>query len=230
MIAPLARCWPNDARLGTQSRLHHHAGTRSQGTSIARGTSRRSRLVISAELGVSPTTQLVGLRLLVTPSVKGFGRRPFATVGLGPGPAPESLPRRKPRGGLGAVFRARLWGFEDRGGLANEATAAGSAGCSRRNRRRRRFSTVLMWASEAMALVEGGLATSCGRRARVPARGRRRKGSRVCGGMRGDGHEVSILMRLGEGERQGRGVRNVSTMSIRPPQHGQRRAGETSSA
>jgi hypothetical protein len=78
--------------------------------------------------------------------------------------------------------------------------------------------------------VEGGLATSCGRCGRVPARGRRRKGSSVRGGMRGDGHEVSILIRLGDGERQGRGPWNVSTMSIRPPQHGQRRAGETSSA
>ena len=50
------------------------------------------------------------------------------------------------------------------------------------------------------------------------------------GGRRGDGHEVSILIRLGGGERQGRGPSNVSTMIIRPPQQGQRRAGETSSA
>ena len=50
------------------------------------------------------------------------------------------------------------------------------------------------------------------------------------GGMRGDGHELSILIRLGDGERQGRGPSNVSTMIIRPPQQGQRRAGETSSA
>jgi hypothetical protein len=48
--------------------------------------------------------------------------------------------------------------------------------------------------------------------------------------MRGDGHELSILIRVGDGERQGRGPSNVSTMIIRPPQHGQRRAGETSSA
>ena len=47
------------------------------------------------------------------------------------------------------------------------------------------------------------------------------------GGMRGDGHELSILIRLGDGERQGRGPSNVSTMIIRPPQQGQRRAGET---
>jgi len=41
---------------------------------------------------------------------------------------------------------------------------------------------------------------------------------------------VSILIRLGDGERQGRGPSNVSTMIIRPPQQGQRRAGETASA
>ena len=54
--------------------------------------------------------------------------------------------------------------------------------------------------------------------------------STVRGGMRGDGHELSILIRLGDGERQGRGPSNVSTMIIRPPQQGQRCAGETSSA
>jgi hypothetical protein len=31
--------------------------------------------------------------------VKGFGRRPFARVGRAPGPALESLPRRKTAGG-----------------------------------------------------------------------------------------------------------------------------------
>ena len=35
-------------------------------------------------------------------------------------------------------------------------------------------------------------------------RGRRRRRSTVRGGMRGDGHELSILIRLGDGERQGR--------------------------
>jgi hypothetical protein len=48
--------------------------------------------------------------------------------------------------------------------------------------------------------------------------------------MHGDGHEVSILIRLGDGDRAGRGPPNVSTTIIRPPQHGQRRAGERSSA
>jgi hypothetical protein len=44
--------------------------------------------------------------------------------------------------------------------------------------------------------------------------------------MRGGGHEVSILIRLGGGERQGRGPSNVSTTIILPPQQGQRRADE----
>ena len=37
------------------------------------------------------------------------------------------------------------------------------------------------------------------------------------GGKRGDGHEVSILIRLGDGEREERAPLNVSTMIIRPP-------------
>ena len=151
-------------------------------------------------------------------------------VGRAPGPALESLPRRKPRGGRGTVWRARLWGFEDRGRLASEASAAGGARCSRRQRQRWPFSMETMHGSEALGSVAGGLATSRGRRARVPTRGRRRRRSTVRGGTRGDGHELSILIRLGDGERQGRGPSNVSTMIIRPPQQGQRRAGETSSA
>ncbi len=81
-----------------------------------------------------------------------------------------------------------------------------------------------MRGSEALASVAGGLATSRRRRARVPARAWRRRRSTVRGGMRGDGHELSIVIRLGDGEHQGRGPSNVSTMIIRPPQHGQRRA------
>ena len=162
--------------------------------------------------------------------MKGFGRRPFATVGLRPGPALESLPRRKPRGGRGTVWRARLWGFEDRGRLTSEASAIGDARCFQRKRRWLGFPMATMGGSEALASVAGGLATSRGRRARVPARGRRRSRSTVRGGILGAGHEESILIRVGDGERQGRGPSNVSTMIIRPPQQGQRRAGETSSA
>jgi hypothetical protein len=42
--------------------------------------------------------------------------------------------------------------------------------------------------------------------------------------MRGDGHEVSILIRVGDGDCAGRAPPNVSMMIIRPPQHGHRRA------
>src|SRR5208283_2279012 len=54
--------------------------------------------------------------------------------------------------------------------------------------------------------------------------------STVRGGMRGAGHEESILIRLGDGDRAGRGPSNVSTTIIRPPQHGQRRALRTTGA
>ena len=45
------------------------------------------------------------------------------------------------------------------------------------------------------------------------------------GGKGSDDHEVSILIRLEDGDRVGRRPSNVSTMTIRPPQHGHRRAG-----
>src|SRR5208282_4213462 len=59
----------------------------------------------------------------------------------------------------------------------------------------------------------------------APARGWRRGEAALRGGVRCDGHEVSILIRLGGGDRAGRALSNVSTTSIRPPQHGHRRAG-----
>jgi hypothetical protein len=40
------------------------------------------------------------------------------------------------------------------------------------------------------------------------------------GGKGGDGHEVSILIRVGDGEREERAPSKVSTMIIRPPQYG----------
>jgi len=41
---------------------------------------------------------------------------------------------------------------------------------------------------------------------------------------------VSIQIRVGDGERPGREPSNVSTMIIRPPQHGHGRTGEAASA
>ena len=46
------------------------------------------------------------------------------------------------------------------------------------------------------------------------------------GGKRDGGHEVSILIRVGDGERLGRSPSKVSTMIILPPQQGHGRAGE----
>ncbi len=173
----------------------------------------------------SPRPQLaLDLRALI----RGFRAPALCDGGTAPGAGARSPPRRKPRGGMGTVWRARLWGFEDRERLASEASAIGDARCFQRKRRWLGVSMATLGRSGALASVAGGLATSRGRRARVPARGWRRRRSRVHGGMRGDGHEVSILTRLGDGVRQGRGPSNVSTMIIRPPQQGQRRAGETS--
>jgi len=45
--------------------------------------------------------------------------------------------------------------------------------------------------------------------------------------MGGEGHELSILIRLGDEGRLGRSPSNVSTMIIRPLQHGHRCAGES---
>ena len=93
-------------------------------------------------------------------------------------------------GKQGRWFASGLWGFEDRGRLASEASTTGGALCSRRKGRRLAVSMATMRGSEASASVAGGLATMRGSRAHVPARGRRRKRSTVRGGMRGDGHEL----------------------------------------
>ena len=88
---------------------------------------------------------------------EGFRVPAFATVGRAPGPALESLPRRKPRGGWRTVWRARLWGFEDRGRLASEASAIGDAQCFQRKRRWLGFSMATKRGAEALASVAGEL-------------------------------------------------------------------------
>src|SRR5208337_1775929 len=163
-------------------------------------------------------------------SGEGFRAPALCDGGACAGAGARKPPKEETAGRKGAVWRARLWGFEGRGRLASEASAAVRAQRFQRKRRRRLFSMATMGGSEAFASVEGGLATSRGHCARVPARGWRRRRSTMRGGMRGAGHEESILIRLGDGDRAGRGPSNVSTTIIRPPQHGQRRAGETSSA
>ena len=61
----------------------------------------------------SLSTQLIRLRPRSATSalLKGFGCRPFAgALGLGAGPGSESLVRRKPRGGRGAVWLGASYG------------------------------------------------------------------------------------------------------------------------
>jgi hypothetical protein len=155
--------------------------------------------------------------------LKGFGRRPFAGArGLGAGPASESLVRRKARVGKGVVWLARrdLWGFWGRGQSAGRASEGGGAHCSGRERRGRAFSRSRMRAAGVSAAPGESLGRSYGHRLPGLARGWRRGGTALRGGKRGDGHEVSTLIRVGDGERAGRAPWNVSTMIIRPPQHG----------
>jgi len=159
--------------------------------------------------------------------VKGFRRRPVRDRRCGPGGRRWKASQGGNRGEEGGWLGGReLWGFEDRGRLASETPAAGAAQCFQRERRRRLFSTAMMGSGEAFVSVGGGLAISCGHRGRVAARGRRRRRSTVRGGMCGAGHEESILIRRGGAGRAARGPSNVSTMTIRPPQQGQRDAGE----
>jgi hypothetical protein len=200
--------------------------------------------IVVRDLWIPPDTRLVGSSPCLIPGVhrdqhlaldsraliRGFRAPALATVGLRPGPAPESLPRRKPRGGWGTVRRARLWGFQDRDGCRVMRRRPAVVGCFLRKRGRLAVSMATMRGNEGFASVEVRLTPSGVHRARVPACGRRRRRSWVRGGMWGDGHEVSILIRVGDWERQGRGPSNVSTTIIRPPQQGQRRADETSSA
>jgi hypothetical protein len=135
---------------------------------------------------------------------EGFRAPAFATVGRASGPAFRKPPREE-TARLGTVWRARLWGFVGGGRSSSEASATGGGGCFRLKRRRAASPMTAMRGSEGFTLVEGGRRGSRGHPGRVPARGRMRKRSTLRGGMRGDGHEVSILIRLGEGDRAGRG-------------------------
>ena len=83
----------------------------------------------------------------------------------------------------------------------------------------------------AGAAVGEGLTTARKRGPAGPARGWKQMRSTLQGGKRRDDHhELSILIRLGDWDRAGRARSNVSTMIIRPPQHGQRRKDEAGSA
>src|SRR5271157_449018 len=65
-----------------------------------------------------------------------------------------------------------------------------------------------MWGFGVGAALKADLRMWRGQRSCGPARGWKRKRSGLRGGMRGDGHEVSILIRLGDGDRPGRASSN----------------------
>jgi hypothetical protein len=197
-------------------------GATKNGTSMQRGPDSQSGLRATAVLSAS-------------------ARSPVAKAPTNrPAPPPFSpimarhrrwLPAKEETAGrLRAVWRARLWGFVSRGRPSSKASATGGGRCFRLKHRGRACSMAAICGGEGFTFVEGGLRGSRGHRVHVPARGWRRKRSMLRGGMRGDGHELSILMRLGDGDRAGRGPSNVSTTIILPPQHGQWRPDERSSA
>jgi len=164
------------------------------------------------------------------PSYEGFGRRPMRERGCRQEGRRTKASQGGNRGEEGRCTTGRdLWGFEDCERIADvRAEPSGAQSCRREHGRRAR--SVVSRRSGVGAAPGADLRTRRGQRCRAPARGWRRKRSALRGGMRDGGHEVSILMRLGDGDCAGRTPSNVSTMIMRPPQQGQRRAGETSSA
>jgi hypothetical protein len=147
----------------------------------------------------------------------------------GAGAGVRKPPKEETAGRKGSGGRD-LWGFAGRGWSAGVGPEAVGRRLRRSEGRWRACSIVPMRglsASRGAKRLWRGLGGHCHP---GPARGWKGKRSTLQGEMRGAGHEVSILIRLGDGDRAGRGPSNVSTMIIRPPQHGQRRAGATSSA
>jgi hypothetical protein len=151
-----------------------------------------------------------------------------AGTGRGAGvrkPRKEETAERKRRGLAGR----ELWGFWGRGGIAHVAAEVEGGRCYREERTRRAFSGARMRAAGVYAAAGESLQRSRGHRVRAPACGWRRRRSALRGGKRGDCHEVSILIGVGDDECAGRTPSKVSTMIIRPPQQGQRRPDESPS-
>ena len=165
-----------------------------------------------------------------SPSVKGFGRRPRGGRLCGFWGRRSKASQGGNRGEEGRCLVGRaLWRFVGRQQIARVAAQAGDGQFCRRERPRRACSVVSMWGFGVGAALKVDLRVWRGQRCRVPAGGWKRKRSALRGGMGCGGHEVSILIWVGDGERAGRMASKVSTIIIRPPQHGQRRAGATSS-
>ena len=99
---------------------------------------------------------------LIVNGSKGEGFRtpaPYGTVVRLPGPAFESLPRRKPRGGWGWFGGPDLWRFWAGGRTARGTSGAGGGESSRREWRRRGFLRRILRAADAGAAVGEGLAS-----------------------------------------------------------------------
>ena len=159
--------------------------------------------------------------------LKGFGRRPLAGRSGWARGRRSKASQGGNRGEEGRCLVGRdLWGFEGRGRSAGGACGGRRRQSCRRERRRRGYSVARMGGSGVGAALGEGLPSLRGHRLPAPARGWRRGEAALRGGRRGDGHEVSILIRVGDGDRAGRAPSKVSMMIIRPPQQGHRRAGE----
>ena len=156
--------------------------------------------------------------------VKGFGCRPFpdACRRAAPGPASESLQRRKPRVGRAPIRRRELWGFERRRRLLTRG----------RNDNQRRFGRIehsqeMFSAGHGMIFLVAVVVGRSGRRifergpaARSNDQRQKRVALRRCG-RRDRDHDVSILISPSEEPREARPRSNVSMTIMRPPQHGQ---------
>ena len=133
--------------------------------------------------------------------VKGFGRRPLAGWSCVVRGRRPKASQGGNRGQEGRCAAGRdLWGFEDRGGSAGVGAEASSARSCRREGGRRARSVVSRRRFGVGAAPGADVRTRRGQRCPAPTRGWRGKRSALRGGMRGDGHEVSILMRLGDGD------------------------------
>ena len=159
---------------------------------------------------------------------EGFGRRPLAGRSCGVRGRRSKASQGGNRGEEGGCLAGATYGdlriAEERGRVARGPVARGVRRREATDGERVRSRGCAGWRGRG---AWRGLATWRGRRASCSGARLEAKSERRCeAGSAATDHEVSILIRLGDGDRAGRAPSNVSTMIIRPPQQGQRRAGE----
>ena len=162
--------------------------------------------------------------------LKGFGRRPFAGARAGRGAGVRKPRKEETAGRRGAVWLGATYGdlmVADGSPMWRRGRKAAGVivGSEHDGLFRRRGCERRVWARR--------LERVCGGREDMVVLLRRAAGGeakRRCVAGSGDGHEESILMRVGDGDRSGRAPWKVSTMIIRPPQQGHGREGEGVSA